>query len=1123
MHRRLACIALLLVAASSDAARAEPAGEVQELFERKIRPVLEQRCVSCHGSAKHKAGLRLDYRDGILKGGESGPAIVPGKPDESVLIQALRHETVEMPPDGKLADAVIGDFVEWIRHGAPDPRQQPPAATQTAPDWPSVLAERRTWWSLQPVAESPPPATPSAAWSQQPVDRFLAAKLEAAGLEPGPPAEPRTLIRRLSFVLTGLPPAPDDVEAFVRDPSPEAYARIVDRLLAAPQFGECWARHWMDVVRFGETHGVEWNFEIGGAWQYRDYLIRAFNADLPFDQFVREHVAGDLLPQPRLNLALGLNESAIGPAFLQFGAVGHDDCYQFPELALEIIDNQIDVVSKAFQATTVSCARCHDHKIDAVSARDYYALHGILNSSYFACRQIDVPDLGREAQERLDALQPRLRSTLAELWHKDLDQLTEQMLAAAQKQADEQKAAAEATAKSGKKDNDKKDSGKKPARPADAWSEEGHLWQQLAGVPDDQFAARWSALAAEAAAERQKRRDKNPGTELPLLPASAETPWQVEGPGLTAGPTASGFLQLATEGDDAVVAVRLSGFYSDRYSQRSHAAWRLPFSRLDRGRAADRTHISLLVAGGGWAADRLVPDNCGLTEKTRFFRKTEGPHWITFAFDDGQKEPHRLLLELVGKAFNPRFPNREGMTPEIERDPRSWFSVLRAVLHDKDQKPLDDLAWLEPLLAGGHVENRRQLAERYRATAAESLTRWAAGAATDGDARWLGWLLRQGWLTNRAAASPALGALVQEHRRLEQTIPAVRTIQGLADLDAGADSRLLVRGNPRTPGEPVSRAYLEVLSPESKALSPGPACRTEQVPASRLELANRLADPRNPLTARVYVNRVWHWVFGAGIVRSTDDFGHVGERPSHPELLDYLAARFMHEGWSTRRLVRELVLSAAFQQASDRRGTAYEERDPDNLLLHRYPLRRLDAEAIRDLLLTVAGRLDPTMYGPSIEPFRDDPSPPRRIFAGSLDGGGRRSVYTRMTLMQEPPLLSIFNLPNGKFPQGRRDVTNVPAQALALLNDPFVRAMADAWAKRLLAQPAATSEQRLDAMFHTAFGRGMTDEERQRLVPAIGRLAELHQVSTSDCLHSEPLWTDVAHTLFNMKEFVYLR
>ncbi|HAV62362.1 MAG TPA: hypothetical protein DCY13_08370, partial [Verrucomicrobiales bacterium] len=337
-----------------------------EFFESRIRPVLVQECYECHRSeGKRKGGLALDHREALRRGGDSGPAIVPGNPDGSLLLKAIRHENedLQMPKSGaKLGDAAIADFAEWIRSGAADPRDHPPTEEEIArdSDWPAVRERRKLWWSFQPIqAHEPPPAAAGA--SRHPVDRFINARLQEQGLPAAPPASREVLIRRLSYQLRGLPPTPEEIATFVADTDPAAYEKLVDRYLASPQFGERWARHWMDWLRYAESHGSEGDPMIPYAWRYRDYLIRALNADVPYDQLVKEHLAGDLLPAPRLNGELGLNESAIGPAHLRMVFHGFAPTDALDEL-VRFTDDQINVVSKAFLGLTVSCARCHDHK-----------------------------------------------------------------------------------------------------------------------------------------------------------------------------------------------------------------------------------------------------------------------------------------------------------------------------------------------------------------------------------------------------------------------------------------------------------------------------------------------------------------------------------------------------------------------------------------------------------------------------------------------------------------------------------------------------------------------------------------------------------------------------------------
>src|SRR6266542_1404540 len=402
-----------------------------EFFEKKVRPVLVEHCYSCHSerAKKNRGGLLLDTRQSIREGGDTGPALVPGKPAASLLLKAVRYtdETLKMPPKGKLPDAVIANLEEWIKNGAADPRDR--AATAASPSWEEMLRNRRHWWSLQPARRADPPRVKNSSWSHHPVDRFLLAGLEERGLTPADRADRQTLIRRLSLVLRGLPPAPDEVEAFVRDESPHALDKLVDRLLASPHFGERWARHWLDVVRFTETHGNEWNYEVHHAWRYRDYLVRAFNDDVPYDRLVREHLAGDLLKQPRWNRSEGFNESVIGTAFYRFGEANHDDCIGLPQIGYDLADNQIDTLSKAFQATTIACARCHDHKRDAVSTNDYHALLGGLRSSRLVSHTIDTPEVNAKTIQRLRDLKTALRKELGEVWLSEARALPRRLLA----------------------------------------------------------------------------------------------------------------------------------------------------------------------------------------------------------------------------------------------------------------------------------------------------------------------------------------------------------------------------------------------------------------------------------------------------------------------------------------------------------------------------------------------------------------------------------------------------------------------------------------------------------------------------------------------------------------------
>jgi hypothetical protein len=414
-----------------------------------------------------------------------------------------------------------------------------------------------------------------------------------------------------------------------------------------------------------------------------------------------------------------------------------------------------------------------------------------------------------------------------------------------------------------------------------------------------------------------------------------------------------------------------------------------------------------------------------------------------------------------------------------------------------------------------------EAAARYAGWFTSAVHAFARDTATDDDVRLINWLLDNNLLTNRNVCNdePELASLVERYRQSEQRLLLPWTVNGLADLDAGFDYRLNIRGDYDQLGDAVARGCLRLV--EERVGSGVPAIG-DSSRSGRLQLAEFIASPRNPLTARVYVNRIWHWLFGTGIVATPSDFGHLGGTPSHPELLDWLTARFIAEGWSTKKLLRQIVFTDTWRQSGQSSEHAMTV-DPRNRLLHHYPLRRLEAEVIRDALLSASGRLDGQLYGPPINPYRVHEDPQKRLFSGPLGGDGRRSLYLKATIMEPPKFLALFNQPDPKIPTGQRDVTNTPAQSLALLNDPFVHAMAEKWATRLVERADETVETRLTSMFRAAIGRAPTTEELDRWSASVSDFAALHHVDASSQVTSVPLWKDVAHALFNVKEFIYVQ
>jgi hypothetical protein len=590
--------------------------------------------------------------------------------------------------------------------------------------------------------------------------------------------------------------------------------------------------------------------------------------------------------------------------------------------------------------------------------------------------------------------------------------------------------------------------------------------------------------------------------------------WSIGGVGLRDGPVRCGDFTVALEGPAAVRAILPGGLYTHVLSPRLNGAARTPFLST-----LGAPWLSLETCGGDFSAERVVIDNAFLTERQTYLARGE-PAWSPFA-TGGELAGRRVFVELATKTSNPNFPPRVGLGGACSEaqaaDPRSWFGITRAVVHQQPGTPKDELRRFDGLFAGAPPRTAPEVAARHARWWQTALDRWSRDEANDDDVRLLNWLLAQGLLPNGGdSIPPQVRKLVADYRRTEQRLLVPETVNGLMDCDAGQDYHLNIRGQYDQLGPPVPRGYLEVLAhAESESAVRDPR-------SGRLELAERIASPENPLTARVYVNRVWQWVFGTGLVATPDDFGRLGDPPSHPELLDFLARWHAAHGWSTKEVVRLLVTSATFREGGSATARA-RQVDPANRLLHHQPMRRLEAESVRDAILAASGRLDRRLYGPPLDPHRAKEDPEKRLFSGPVDGGGRRSLYIKLTIMEPPRFLAVFNQPPPKIPAGRRDVTNVPAQALALLNDPFVLDQARAWGEALVQRSRDSVTSRLDAVFQAALGRAPTAAETDLWLALVHDLAGEHHVPPEHMLDSVPLWADVAHTVFNTKEFLYIR
>lgn len=957
------------------------ADEGAEFFEKRIRPLLVERCLDCHGgpSGKVKGGLRLDSRAALLQGGDSGPAMIPGNPADSRLIEAVGYgnSDLQMPPKGRLADREIEDLTAWIQQGAPWPEEARATGASEEEGF-NLDQRRRDHWAWQPIRPVPPPEVKFPSWVRQPPDAFILARLEAEGLSPTGPAKPEGLVRRVYFDLIGLPPSPNEVDAFASDPSAAAWEQLVDRLLASPRFGERWARHWLDLVRYSETLGHEFDYALPNAWRYRDYVIRALNADVPYDQFAREHLAGDLLDPPRRHPTEGFNESIIGTAFYWFGQRPHSPV-DVKQHQAEVIDDQIDVLSKTFLGLTVACARCHDHKFDALSARDYYALYGILGSSRYAQRAIDPP--------APDESQSRLRAALREALHPLANQAS---------------------------------SSTDSVMPAD-----------LKSRSDDVEFADFGSRGFEG--------------------------WFTEGDAFGDQPAEAGeIIPLST---NRVAILNRPAAHSARFSRKHQGILASPTFVIEK------RYLHVLAAGRA-SRIRVPVENFTMIRDPIYggLRRTldhDEFRWITI--DAGMWRGRRAFLEWVDVPT----PDLAADSPQDGASPDAYAAVSRVIFSD-------------------HAEPPSSIPEASVARVIEVDPGSAAGGA-----------LAQFFRAEAASKEP-------------DRVPAMMEGSGL-------DEVVFIRGNPRNPGEVVPRRFLEALSSDAAAFD-GPE-------SGRLELARQIARADSPLFARVIVNRVWLHLFGRGLVSTPDDFGVLGQAPSHPELLDWLAHWFRTEGeWSIKRLIRLLATSNSYRLSSRPTEALAEERDPSNRLWHRMPVRRLEGEAIRDAILAVSGRLEVTPFGPSVPVhltgFMDGRGRPGQ--SGPADGAGRRSIYLEVRRNFLPPLMRAFDTPVPFTTVGRRTVSNVPAQSLILMNDPMIQAEAERWARQAIADGSTSTAARLEGLYRTAFGRSPDGAEVASAAAFLEAQGRRYQDTDGAAPDDLRVWADLCHVLFNVKEFIYL-
>ncbi|VTS03412.1 PSD1 and planctomycete cytochrome C domain-containing protein [Tuwongella immobilis] len=1011
-------LTILVVATIHSLASADPK---IDFFEAKIRPVLIENCFSCHAEQKQKGGLRVDSLAALIAGGDSGTALVPGKPDSSLIIQVLEYSgDTKMPPRGKLGAGVIADFTTWIRDGAVWPKGSDNSGMVKTI---SVLQDpkRLNHWSFQPIQNPKIPNVTNRNWSPNPIDQFILEKLEKNQLTPAKQTDRATLLRRLTFTLTGLPPSPEEIRQFEQDQSPDAVAQKIVELMNRPTYGERWARHWMDLVRYAETYGHEFDFTIPEAWKYRDYLIRAFQQDIPYSQLIREHLAGDLLENPRLHPDTRANESILGTGFWHFGEAKHSPVDVRQDEA-ERIDNQLDVFSKTFLALTLSCARCHDHKFDPIPTKDYYALTGILQSSRYQLAYLDDP---KPVQAIQSELRNRIDRLAMELPKVNLERAL-QLLA------------------------------------RDPF--ESQLLSVFALGQKDRL-----PKLTEIADQLRSRQDKwkqwrESGIVLGDFRAGNSWDWHATGHSFPSKPNSSPRLTVA---DDGKLQVRPAGWFdSGEFGKKLEGDLRSPTFEIQRNRIWYRVR-------GHAARINLILDGLRLIQNPIYGGLTihvnhgDQPRWIEM--DVAMWKGHRAYVEILDSAGGSiaieQVIQADGPPPQ-ESEPSS---ELLNLVQRRDELPLD-VEFLGSIPEFSTILLQTQI---------------------------------------REANLQTLHSQIDSVRTRQDQFPTPN--RGLAMLDGTPeDDRVHIRGNHKNLGAVVPRRSFEIFDGASGYQTTG---------SGRLELANRLASGKNPLIARVIVNRVWHYHFGVGLVPTTDDFGIQGQSPTHPELLDWLASWFMEHGWSIKKLHSLILTSQTFQMQSVHHDPKATQVDPLNRVYHRMPIRRLEAEAIRDSLLAISGRLDLRAGGPSVEPHLTDfmVGRGRPSVSGPLDGNGRRSIYLGVRRNFLNPWFLAFDYPSPFSTMGRRTVSNVPAQALAMLNNPFVHEQSKLWAQRMIREIPSDQPLRIQTMWRMAFGKAPTPDELQSVQHFLDEQRGLYGKS------DDPrIWEDLAHVMVNSKNFIFI-
>jgi hypothetical protein len=966
-----------------------------DFFEKSVRPLLESRCIKCHGTDVQKGGLRLDSKAGWEVGGDGGSSIEPGKPDESRLILAVKGEDgmTRMPPKDPLSVSEIETLNRWISEGAHDPRTGGPVKLGG-----TTVEEAKRWWSFQPVKRPDVPQNGQA----NPIDAFLAAKLSEKRLKFSPEADKRTLIRRATYDLTGLPPTPDEVDRFLADDSPEAFAKIVDRLLASRHYGERWGRHWLDLVRYADTAGENADFPLQHAWKYRNWVIEAFNRDMPYDAFLKDQLAGDIIAADGPSDSYA--EHVVATGYLAISRRFEHDSDQNMHLTYE---DTIDTLGKSLLGLTLGCARCHDHKYDAVTARDYYSLYGIFASTKFA-----FP--GCEAKPRPRDMVPLVSP--AEWQHKiqpHLDRI----------------ARIDAEAKSA--------------------------------------AEKRTAAAGAAQAIFEKSRNVLSKGEIPVSNESAFSPTHGTVDVKAGEMVLLSVTPLKNYGADST-AIEFEITEVGGNGRRWNAAKDL-LDAMPRGNPIADSHGNsdtwwlIDTRGGPGVLPEFVPDLSG-KPGLNVWRNGDTPS----VFVNSTASPIDVWTKLPARTLFVH-PAPDGNIAIGWLSPIDGEISITGTVRDADPGGPDGVGWV--------------------------LEHFAAD-------------VRDSFRTQKAAVN-SMRELAAQRTLLERDAPnpdfAYAVVEGQP-----SDARMHLRGDPKKEGDVIPRRWLEVLGADAVGNSKG---------SGRRDLADWVASPANPLTARVIVNRVWLQHFGKGLVSTPNDFGTRGAPPTHPELLEWLASEFVANGWKFKSLHRLIMLSDAYRQSAEYESSAA-GADPTNSLYWRFERRRLSAEEIRDTILAVSQKLDPEPGGahpfPPSDQWRFTQHTPFSTFYDST----KRSIYLVQIRNRRHPFLGLFDGadPNATTPQ--RQTTAVPTQALYFLNDPFFHEQAAVVADRVIEHP---KQDRLNALFRIVFQRDPSDRDRSFVAGFMDRYQKLSPAGANDSASAERLaWAALARIVMASNEFLFL-